>query len=438
MYICNECQAEYRKWYGQCPKCKAWNTIEVATQNEVGLSGSKKSTAVSRELLSLDDINLEQLKRMSSEIEQLDLVLGGGFVPGSLSLLGGRPGIGKSTLILKLANNIAKTKRVLYVSGEENLAQIKLRANRLEVNNDMRFLNEQNSHNIMATALKNKVEFLIIDSIQTTQSPDVTGGSGSVSQLKAIALELMEFAKTNHITVILIGHVTKDGDIAGPKHLEHMVDTVMYLETESSTDVRVIRAPKNRFGTTSEIGMLEMTGKGLETFDQNQLLKSRFNKTAEGIAMSAFKIGGRQIFVEVQSLITTSAYPSPKRSSQGVSLSRLNIMLAILQKHMNLPLNYDDVYLKLRGNVKEPEMGIDLALIVSLYSAKMEFPISSDQLFIGEVTLTGEILPCSDIDEMVNTSLKLGYKQIYCNSNNKNSNVFNCTTIREVLEEVRS
>ncbi len=438
MYICNECQAEYRKWYGQCPKCKAWNTIEVASESTVGLSASKKQVAITRDLLSLDDIDLNQIQRMPSGVEQLDLVLGGGFVPGSLTLLGGRPGIGKSTLILKLANYLASSKRVLYVSGEENLGQIKLRANRLNVKNDVRFLNEQNSHNIMATALKNQVEFLIIDSIQTTQTPEATGVSGSVSQLKAIALELMEFAKNNQITVVLVGHVTKDGDIAGPKHLEHMVDTVVYLETDSDSDIRIIRAEKNRFGTTSEIGMLAMTGRGLETFDQNQLLKSRSSVAAEGIANSAFKVGGRQIFIEVQSLITNTAYPSPKRSSQGVSVARLNIMLAILQKHMHVALNYDDVYLKLRGNIKEPENGIDLALIVSLYSAKMEFEVSSDLLFIGEVTLTGEILAVNDIDELVSAGLKLGYQQIYCNSKIENEHVINCKSIRAVLESIRS
>ncbi len=438
MYICNECQAEYRKWYGQCPKCKAWNTIEAASESKIGLSDSKKQVAIARDLLSLDDIDLNQIQRMPSGVEQLDLVLGGGFVPGSLTLLGGRPGIGKSTLILKLANYLANTKRVLYVSGEENLGQIKLRANRLNVKNDVRFLNEQNSHNIMATALKNQVEFLIIDSIQTTQTPDATGVSGSVSQLKAIALELMEFAKSNQITVVLVGHVTKDGDIAGPKHLEHMVDTVVYLETESDSDIRIIRAEKNRFGTTSEIGMLSMTGRGLETFDQNQLLKSRSSIAAEGIANTAFKVGGRQIFIEVQSLITNTAYPSPKRSSQGVSVSRLNIMLAIIQKHMHVALNYDDVYLKLRGNVKEPENGIDLALIVSLYSAKMEFEVSSDLLFIGEVTLTGEILAVNDIDELVNVGLKLGYQQIYCNSKIESEHVINCKSIKAVLESIRS
>lgn len=432
MYICNECQSELKKWYGQCPKCKAWNTIE---QRSAPLT---KQTAKAKEVLSLSQIDLSKLERTESGVEQLDLVLGGGFVPGSLSLLGGRPGIGKSTLILKLADHIAQTKRVLYVSGEENLGQIKLRANRLAVTNDIRFLNEQNVQDIIATALSNKVEFLIIDSIQTTVSPDASGQSGSVSQLKAIALELMDFAKRHNITVVLIGHVTKDGDIAGPKLLEHMVDTVLYIETDNYSDVRILRSEKNRFGTTNEIGMLKMTNSGLVTYDQNGLFGSRSTISAEGIAMSAIKIGGRNVFVEVQSLITSTAYPSPKRSSQGIDVSRLNIMLAIIQKHMHVALNYDDVYLKLRGSLKGTLNSIDLGLIVSLYSAKMEFAVSNNDLFLGEVTLTGEILEVDGADELIATAIKLGYKRIFCNTKLDVPAVTCCYNIHQVLEIVRS
>lgn len=435
MYICNECQAEFKKWYGQCPKCKAWTTIE---KGEPAIASKTGSSAVTKELLSLSQIDSERLERISSGVPQLDLVLGGGFVPGSLTLLGGRPGIGKSTLILKLADHIAKHKRVLYISGEENLAQIKLRATRLEVESDIRFLNEQNSHNMMATSLVNKVEFLIVDSIQTTASPESTGLSGSVSQLKAIALEMMEFAKKNNITVVLIGHVTKDGDIAGPKLLEHMVDTVLYLETDNYSDVRLLRAEKNRFGTTSEIGMLKMTNTGLVTYDQNSMLKNREAQATVGVAMSAAKLGGRNIFVEVQSLITSTAYPSPKRSSQGIDLSRLNIMLAIVQKQTHVALNYDDVYLKLRGGVKGIENEIDLGLIVSLYSAKMEFAISNTDLFLGEVTLTGELLKYPDSRELISAAKKLGYTRIFCNCNIDDESVIRSKSISQVLEFVRS
>lgn len=431
MFICNECQASFKKWYGQCPKCKAWNTIEKGQESVVS------SKAITRDLLRLEQIDLNTISRVSSGIGQLDLVLGGGFVPGSLSLLGGKPGIGKSTLILKLADHIAKDKRVLYVSGEENLGQIKLRANRLGVKSDIRFLNEQNSHNIIATSIANQVEFLIVDSIQTTASPDATGIGGSVSQLKAIALEMMDFAKQNNITVVLIGHVTKDGDIAGPKLLEHMVDTVMYLETDNYSDVRLIRSEKNRFGTTNEIGMMKMTESGLVTYDQNAEIKSRPNKVAEGIAMSAIKIGGRNVFIEVQSLITNTAYPSPKRSSQGIDISRLNIMLAILQKHMHVTLNYDDVYLKLRGNIKGIENGIDLGLIVSLYSAKMEINVTNEDLFLGEVTLTGEILQSADTRDIIKAANKLGYKRIFANTDIESEGLICCDNIRDVLEMIR-
>lgn len=434
MYICNECQETYKKWYGQCPKCKSWNSIEKGE----AVSPKSSKTAVAKQTVSLNDIDASTIPRMNSGIAQLDLVLGGGFVPGSLTLLGGRPGIGKSTLILKLADHMAKDKRVLYVSGEENLGQIKLRANRLGVTGDIRFLNEQDSHNIIETSLHTKAQFVIVDSIQTTASPNHNGASGSVSQLKAIALEMMEFAKQNNITVVLIGHVTKDGDIAGPKLLEHMVDTVLYMESDNYSDVRILRSEKNRFGTTNEVGMLKMEKEGLVTYDTNKLLKSRPNIKAEGTAMSASKVGGRNVFIEVQSLVTPTAYPSPKRSSQGIELSRLNIMLAILQKHMHIMLNYDDVYLKLRGNIKGIETGIDLGLIASLYSAKMEFPISNDILFLGEVTLTGEVLSSPENNELIETALKLGYKHIYCNSTINKEFITNVKHIREVLESIRS
>lgn len=434
MYICNECQTSFKKWYGQCPRCKSWNTVEKGSEEKLLKSTTK---AVSKEMLSLSQINLEQIKRIKSGVDQLDLVLGSGFVPGSLSLLGGRPGIGKSTLILKIADYIAKGSKVLYVSGEENLGQIKLRANRLGVTNDIKFINEQNAHDIIETAIKNKVEFLIIDSIQTTASPESSGICGSVSQLKAVALEMMEFAKKYNITVVLIGHVTKDGDIAGPKLLEHMVDTVLYMETDNYSDVRLLRAEKNRFGTTSEIGMLKMTNDGLVSYDQNQVLKSRNSAKLEGTAMSASKLGGRNVFVEVQSLITSTAYPSPKRSSQGIDLSRLNIMLAIIQKHMNVALNYDDVYLKIRGSVKAVNSSIDLGIIISLYSAKMELLISNNDLFIGEVTLTGEVLKMQD-EELITAASKLGYQRIFCNTRVLDESVVRVENIREVLEFVRS
>ncbi len=409
MYICSNCGQTLKKWYGQCPKCKEWNTIDV--QTNVSASENK---SVASQIFSLADIKVESADRYKSGSEQLDLVLGGGFVHGSITLFGGRPGIGKSTLILKVADYIAKNNRVLYVSGEENLGQIKLRAQRLEVDSDIMFANEQNAHNIMTTALEHKADFLIIDSIQTTTSPNVNGAASSISQLKSVAFEMMEFAKRNGITTVLIGHVTKDGDIAGPKLLEHMVDTVLYIETEINDRVRVLRSEKNRFGTTDEIGLLEMTNSGLETYIQSDVGRDE-HVFHEGTANGALKMGNRQMLVESQALVSVSSYPSPKRSSQGIDVSRLNIMLAILQKYLNVSVNYDDVYVKIRGGVKANCNQLDLALIASLLSAKSGVLIDSSWVFIGEVTLTGEVLTTKFDQKMAENIAKLGFSTIVGN-----------------------
>lgn len=425
MYACKECQTQYKKWYGQCTKCKEWNTIEEVIKMDNVAQAEKP-------VLNLSDISEKDVSYLSSGIKQLDLVMGGGFVPGSLTLLGGQPGIGKSTLILTLANNVANNKDVLYVSGEENLGQIKIRANRLKIKNDIKFLNEQNIQSIKQTAIANKIEFLIIDSVQTTVSQEISSASGSVAQLKAVALEMMDFAKVYNITVILIGHVTKEGDIAGPKLLEHMVDTVLYLEAESNSNVRLLRCEKNRFGSTTEVGMFQMTAGGLETFDQNELLKINSSQYAEGISMGGFQVGARSVLLEVQSLVTKSVYPSPKRNGQGIEISRLNILIAILQKHMQLELNYDDVYVKVRGSYKAIDTSVDLAIITSLWSSKSGVRISGSDLYLGEVTLTGEILPLNYEAQLIDVAQKLGYKRIFCN--NDHPEVIKVKNIQELFK----
>ncbi len=432
MYVCNECLEQFKKWYGQCPMCKAWNTITKTIETTVNIPKGKI-----QEIVNLNSIQIDLQSRFKSGIEQLDLVLGGGFVDGSLTLIGGRPGVGKSTLILKLAENVSQTRKVLYVSGEESLMQIKLRAERLAIKDNIMFLNAQNTHDINATSLKNKIDFLIIDSIQTTVSPNNASMSGSVSQLKTIALEMMNFAKNNNVTVVLIGHVTKDGDIAGPKLLEHMVDTVLYLEKEKINDVRIIRSEKNRFGKTTEIGMLKLDENGFRNYDVNSFIQLKNISKQDGVAMSAIRIGGRNMFVEIQSLITNTAYPSPKRSCYGIEISKLNILLAIIQKHFNLSLSYDDVYLKLRGNIKENNNAIDLGIVMSLYSAKQEIPIANNDLFLGEVTLTGNVLSVQSEEELIKAAIKLGYKRIFCNSALNNKHIVKIQNIHDVTKEIR-
>ncbi len=429
MYICKECLTTFKKWHGQCPKCKTWNQIETA---------KSEKQIMSNQIVNLIDIQKTNVERVSTSIEQLDLVLGGGIVSGSLTLISGHPGIGKSTLLLMLANNLATNQSVLYVSSEENLGQIKLRADRLNIENNIKFLNEQNTENIINTCVSNEVDIVIIDSIQTSQSPNVNASSGSVNQLKAIAIDMMEFAKQSNISVILVGHVTKEGDIAGPKLLEHMVDTVLYIEGESESNVRILRCEKNRFGSTDEIGTLAMTSSGFITYDANEAITENDNQKVEGAVVSALLYGRKINFVDVQALVTTSVYPSPKRSAQGLNLSRLNMLIAICQKYLGLTLSYDDVYVNCRSMIETNISKIDLAVIVAIYSSKKSIAIANDILFVGEVSLTGKVLSTSNILQIVNASEKLGYRKVMCNCPSHNKQVINVKTINEALNMLRS
>lgn len=430
MYTCTNCNSSFKKWYGQCPTCKQWNVIE-----EQVISQHVKVVGKVNEITTLQAVDIEKTIPVPTGIDQLDLVLGGGLVKGSLCLFGGHPGIGKSTLLLQLASNLSTNVKVLYVSGEESLGQIKIRANRLSANPNINFLSGQNIQDIISTSIANKVEVLIIDSVQTAVSSNGGGNGGSVSQLKLIAFELMEFAKSTNTTVIIIGHVTKDGDIAGPKLLEHMVDTVVYLESDQG-NLRILRSEKNRFGSTSEIGILAMGPKGLSSFDPNRELPNTQGSNI-GAARSGFCTGNRSILIEIQSLVTNSPYPSPKRSSQGVDVARLNIISALVQKYGKVTLTYDDIYLKLQGGFKVSESTIDLGLIASLYSAKEELPIPCDWLFIGEVALTGEVLGTSQLPELIKAGLKLGYKRIFCAKSNGHSQVEEITHIEELIRFIR-
>lgn len=430
MYECANCNNEFKKWHGQCPSCKKWNTIEEQTYGKVETTGSILPTS------SLENISLDITKRITTNIEPLDLVLGGGLVNGSLTLIGGRPGIGKSTLLLQLAGNLSVNNQVLYVSGEENLGQIKIRANRLMVNSDISFLNEQNIQNMMATATSNNIDVLIIDSVQTSTSSSVSTPNGSVNQLKTIGFELMEYAKSTNTIVILIGHVTKEGDIAGPKLLEHMVDTVIYLENELG-NLRTLRSEKNRFGSTNEIGIMEMHTTGLMEYDPNINFATSPGINI-GAARSGFPNGNRPIIVEVQALVSSSAYPSPKRSSQGIDISRLNIACALLGKYGNVNLNYDDVYLKLSGGVRARENSIDLGIIASIFSAKLELPIGNDMLFIGEVALTGEIQSTSSDQVLIKAGEKLGYKQIFAGKSYGYQYVTEVKNLQQLFSMIRS
>lgn len=394
LFECQHCGEQSSKWLGKCHSCGSWESfIELnSDQQETLKKISKVSTSTSK-AKSITQIEQDDVARFSSHDAEFDLVLGGGIVPGSLTLIGGSPGVGKSTLLLKIAGNIAKTKKkVLYVSGEESAGQIKLRATRLDANEeDLYLLSEIKLEEIQDELLRQDYEVVIIDSIQTIYSSLLTSSPGSVSQVREITFELMRKAKESNISIFIIGHITKDGSIAGPRVLEHMVDTVLYFEGEANKEIRMLRGFKNRFGSTSEIGIFEMTQEGLISAKD---IASKFfdrSKPQSGSALTVSMEGSRALILEVQALVTESTFPNPKRSTTGFDLNRLNMLLALLEKKLDLPLNNYDVFINISGGIKIKESSADLAVIAAIISSFRDRPISKESVFIGEVSLTGEI-----------------------------------------------
>jgi len=394
LFECQHCGEQASKWLGKCPSCGSWESfIELNQDQQEVLKQISKVTTTTSKAKAITQIEQDDVTRFSSLDDEFDLVLGGGIVPGSLTLIGGSPGVGKSTLLLKIAGNIAKTKKkVLYVSGEESAGQIKLRATRLDANEDNLFLlSEIKLEEIQDELLRQDYEVVIIDSIQTIYSSLLNSAPGSVSQVREITFELMRKAKETNISIFIIGHITKEGSIAGPRVLEHMVDTVLYFEGEASREIRMLRAFKNRFGSTSEIGIFEMTQEGLVSAKN---IASKFfdkSKPQSGSALTVSMEGSRALILEVQALVTESTYPNPKRSTTGFDLNRLNMLLALLEKKLDLPLNHYDVFINISGGIKIKESSADLAVIAAIISSFRDRPISKESVFIGEVSLTGEI-----------------------------------------------
>jgi len=363
-----------------------------------------KIKAKSSKILKFDEIEKEEIERFSSGDSELDLVLGGGIVPGSLILIGGSPGVGKSTLMLKLAGNL--NKKVLYVAGEESPGQIKIRADRLGIKNKNLYIMPEIVVENIINEVKN-YELVIIDSIQTIYSENLSSAPGSVSQVREATFELMRAAKENKVPIFIIGHITKEGSIAGPRVLEHMVDTVLYFEGEASKELRILRAFKNRFGSTSEIGIFEMTKQGLISAKN----KSFFSKKAlPGSAITVILEGSRPIVLEVQALVSES-YSVPKRSATGFDLARLNMILALLEKKLNLPFNQYDVFINITGGIKITETAADLAIIAAIVSSFRNRPISKETVFIGEVSLVGDIREVTGIDQRIKEAANLGFKK---------------------------
>ncbi|MBE7022051.1 MAG: DNA repair protein RadA [Ruminococcaceae bacterium] len=409
-YVCNSCGYETTKWLGKCPACEGWNTLEEAlirTEKSVRSISSGHAKP-----LALNEVDVTDYRRISCDIRELDRVLGGGVVRGSLVLVGGDPGIGKSTLLLQLAANLEKTETLLYVSGEESEKQLKMRADRLsEEPLSFLVLSETDITTISAALTEVHPDILIIDSIQTMYHPDITSAPGSVSQVREATLTFMHYAKENGTAVFIVGHVTKDGAIAGPKVLEHMVDCVLYFEGERNHSYRVLRAVKNRFGSTNEIGVFEMSDKGLlEVENPSLMLLEGRPEAAAGSAVVCTLEGTRPVLAEIQALISPSGFGTPRRMATGIDYNRVNLMIAVLEKRVGLNLQNQDAYVNIVGGIRLDEPAVDLGMALAIASAFRNRPIDTSLAAIGEVGLTGELRAVSQIERRLAEVVKLGFK----------------------------
>ena len=420
IFVCNECGYESAKWMGKCPACNSWNTffeqkIEKITENGIKISKERNAPKA------LNSYKGEEVARISTGFGELDRVLGGGIVKGSLILLGGEPGIGKSTLILQLCNKIHGEGKVLYVSGEESAEQIKLRADRLGIDNDdIMFLGETDISIINENIEELRPKLVIIDSIQTMYSDELSAAAGSVSQVREITAQIMRMCKSKGITTIIIGHVTKDGTIAGPRVLEHMVDTVLYLEGERYFSYRILRGVKNRFGSTNEIGMFEMKGEGLvEITNPSQILISEREDNPSGSAIVASIEGTRPMLIELQALTTLSVFGIPKITANGLDYNRLAVLIAVLEKRANLNIGGQDIYVNVVSGMKLNEPSIDLGIICVCASSFKNVPTPKDTVIMGEVGLTGEVRRINMIEKRLKEAEKMGFKRCIIPENNK-------------------
>ncbi|HEX8515246.1 MAG TPA: DNA repair protein RadA [Bacteroidia bacterium] len=423
-YFCQNCGAQSGKWIGRCPSCNEWNTYveEVVSKGDDGKVPGIASTSTQRAAKPqlVTEINLSEHNRIELHDKELSRVLGGGLVPGSLTLFGGEPGIGKSTLMLQIAVNMRNLK-VLYVSGEESEQQIRMRAERIGMNNpDCYILTETSTQNIFKQIEILEPNFVIVDSIQTLHSAHIESSPGSVSQIRECTAELLRYAKESGTPVFLIGHITKDGSLAGPKVLEHMVDTVLQFEGDRNHVYRLLRTAKNRFGSTNELGIYEMQGSGLrEVSNPSEILITNREELVSGVAIAATMEGMRPMLIETQALVSSAAYGTPQRSSTGFDLRRLSMLLAVLEKRCGFRLGVKDVFLNIAGGIKVEDPGIDLALVCAVLSSNEDMPISAKTCFAGEVGLSGEIRPVNRIDQRISEAEKLGFEHIFISKYNK-------------------
>jgi len=436
LFECQACGYQSAKWIGKCPNCGAWESFLEVKEKDLEIA-NKPSRPKAKKAVSIVDVEESAIERIPSGDDEFDIVLGGGIVKGSLVLIGGSPGVGKSTLLLKIAGLLAsKNKKILYAAGEESNQQIKLRASRLgALDKNLYILGEIEIGAILDEAGNGEYELIIIDSIQTMYSSALDSAPGSVSQVKEITFQLMRHAKEQNTTVFIIGHITKEGSIAGPRVLEHMVDTVLYFDGDGSSDIRILRSFKNRFGSTSEIGIFEMTGDGLVA--AKNISSKFFSKDSKnpGFAITVLMEGTRPLAVEVQALVSESPYPNPKRSTNGFDGSRLTMILALLERKLGLALSRYDVYINIVGGIKVTEPSIDLAVIAAIVSSFKNRPINPETVFIGEVSLTGDIREVSNIENRLKEASSQGFKKALVPKLPKNikTNV-KCFEINEVVK----
>ncbi|WP_420933332.1 DNA repair protein RadA [Alteromonas sp. A081] len=416
-YVCSDCGAEFPRWQGQCTECKAWNTI-----SEFVVASAKENTRhvnagyagqTAAKIEKLNAIDLEALPRFSSGFKELDRVLGGGIVPGAAMLIGGSPGAGKSTLLLQVMCQMAKTEKALYVTGEESLQQVAMRAKRLSLPDDnLMMLAETNVETICDLALTEKPKIMVIDSIQVMHVADVQSAPGSVSQVREGAAYLTRFAKQNHIAMFIVGHVTKDGNLAGPKVLEHCIDSSMMLEGESDGRYRTLRSHKNRFGAVNELGVFAMTEKGLkEVKNPSAIFLSRDENETPGSSVMVIWEGTRPLLVEIQALVDYSQMSNPRRIAVGLDQNRLSMLLAVLHRHGNVQMNDQDVFVNVVGGVRVTETGADLALLLAMISSFRNRSLPNDLIVFGEVGLAGEIRPVPNGTERIIEAAKHGFKR---------------------------
>lgn len=436
LFECQHCGAQSSKWLGKCSNCDSWESFvelkasEIESLKNPSLQGKKSSATP------ITEVAYESVEKFTSTQEEFDIVLGGGIVKGGLYLIGGSPGVGKSTLLLKVSGGLAQMgKNVLYVSGEESAGQIRMRADRLScVHENLFLLNEIELSAIKTQLVSKKYEICIIDSIQTIFSSQILSAPGSVSQVREITFELMRLAKEYEIAIFIIGHITKEGNIAGPRVLEHMVDCVLYFEGDPSRELRLLRGFKNRFGATSDVGIFEMKNDGLVSAKNASRLFFSAKSKAAGSAITILLEGTRALVLEIQALVSESSFATPKRSATGFDTNRLNMLLALLEKKLEIPLNRYDVFINVTGGIKITETSADLAVIASILSSFKNRPLNHDVAFIGEVSLIGDIREVSNMDMRLKEMENYGFKNAILAKRPKTKTAIKCFEVAEVTK----